>query len=201
MILIIDNYDSFVHNLARHFRLLGHECCIFRNDAIDIATIQSIHPSHIVLSPGPCTPTEAGICLAIIHHFTPSIPLLGVCLGHQAIGQAFGAKIIQAKKPNHGKALAIQHNGQSIFTDVPKPLSVGLYHSLTIDPNSLPPCLEVTATSAHGDIMAITHQTYPCVGVQFHPESILTEHGLILLAHFLRLPSPISVVPEVKAHP
>jgi anthranilate synthase/aminodeoxychorismate synthase-like glutamine amidotransferase len=183
MILIIDNYDSFVHNLARYITQLGYATTVQRHDAISLDDIHQMNPTHIVISPGPCTPNEAGISLDAIKTFAPTTPILGICLGHQAIAQAFGGTIFQAKQPNHGKKLAIQHNGAGIFRNIPSPNWVGLYHSLCV--NNLPPQLKITAQSSHGDIMAIAHQNFPCVGVQFHPESILTQHGYAMLNNFL----------------
>lgn len=184
MILLIDNYDSFVHNLARYVRELGFVTSVQRNDAITLKQIEALNPSHIILSPGPCTPNEAGISLAVIHHFAKHIPILGVCLGHQAIGQAFGGEIIQAKTPTHGKASSINHNAKGIFQGLPTPMNVGRYHSLSVNAHNLPECLKITATTDDDEIMAFQHQTYPTVGVQFHPESILTEHGHQLLSNF-----------------
>ena len=186
MILVIDNYDSFVHNLARYFNLLGQACTVYRNDALSIEAIASLNPSHIVLSPGPCTPDTAGICVDLIQYFSATIPILGVCLGHQAIGQAFGARIVRANKPQHGKSMLIQHQHQSIFKGLKNPLSVGLYHSLAIDPNTMPTCLNALSISPFGDIMALSHRDFPCIGLQFHPESIKTEHGHKLLQNFLK---------------
>lgn len=189
MILLIDNYDSFVHNLARYIRELGLITNVQRNDALTLAQIEALNPSHIILSPGPCTPNEAGITLDVIHYFAKHIPILGVCLGHQAIGQAFGGEIIPAKTPTHGKASFINHNKTGIFQDLPTPMSVGRYHSLAVNPLNLPNCLEVTATTEDGEIMAFQHQTYPTIGVQFHPESILTEHGHQLINNFIVITS------------
>lgn len=183
MILVIDNYDSFVENLARYIRELGFETVVKRNDAISIAAIELLNPSHIILSPGPCTPNEAGICLDVIQYFKGKIPILGVCLGHQAIGQAFGAKVVKAKKPMHGKASLINHKQQSIFDGLKIPLQVARYHSLILE--NCPDQLLVTATSEEGEVMAITHRDYPIVGVQFHPESFLTQSGYQLLKNFL----------------
>jgi anthranilate synthase/aminodeoxychorismate synthase-like glutamine amidotransferase len=187
VILLIDNYDSFVHNLARYFQRLGAETRVVRNDAINIASIRDLKPQAIVLSPGPCTPAEAGCSLEVVREFAGSIPLLGVCLGHQAIGAAIGGQIIRAKQPMHGRTSVIKHSGAGLFENLPVPLTVGRYHSLVIDPQSLPSELEVTATTKDGTIMAIAHRTQPLYGVQFHPESILTEGGYQLLANFLRL--------------
>lgn len=185
MILVIDNYDSFVENLARYIRELNHETFVIRNDAITIHEIEKLKPSHIVLSPGPCSPDEAGICLALIEHFAGEIPILGVCLGHQAIGQAFGAKVVRAIKPMHGKTSLITHQQKQIFANIFSPLTVARYHSLIVQ--EVPDCLEVTATSKEGEIMALQHRKYPIYGVQFHPESFLTEHGHDLINNFLNL--------------
>lgn len=185
MIVIIDNFDSFVHNIARYLRELGFLTGIFRNNAITLEQIEALKPSHIILSPGPCTPDEAGITLDVIHYFAGSIPILGICLGHQAIGQAFGGKILKAIAPTHGKAVWIEHQGQGIFKDLAMPMAVGLYHSLAVSPIDLPKCLTITAKTANGEIMALQHRDYPITGLQFHPESILTEQGYQLFMNFL----------------
>ena len=185
MILLIDNYDSFVHNLARYVRELGFTADVQRNDALTLAQIGELNPSHIILSPGPCTPNEAGITLDVISHFSKHIPILGVCLGHQAIGQAFGGDVVQAKHPTHGKASLIHHDQKGIFQNLPTPIKAARYHSLSVSQTTLPTCLNITATTDDGEIMGLQHQTYPTVGVQFHPESILTEHGHQLLLNFL----------------
>jgi anthranilate synthase/aminodeoxychorismate synthase-like glutamine amidotransferase len=185
MILLIDNYDSFVHNLARYVRELGYETQVIRNDAITLEGIEHLKPTHLIFSPGPCTPDEAGVTLDAITHFAGRLPMLGVCLGHQAIGQAFGGKVVRAKTPSHGKSALIQHNGQGIFAGLPQPLRVGRYHSLAVSHDELPACLEVTASTDDGEIMALRHRDYPIVGVQFHPESILTDGGYEILSAFL----------------
>lgn len=185
MILVIDNYDSFVENLARYVRELGQETFTVRNDAITLNEIEKLNPSHIILSPGPCSPDDAGICLALISHFAGKIPILGVCLGHQAVGQAFGAKVVQAIKPMHGKTSLITHDQKNIFENVFTPLTVARYHSLIVE--DIPECLEVTATSKEGEVMALQHRKYSVYGVQFHPESFLTEHGYDLIDNFLRV--------------
>jgi anthranilate synthase component II len=187
MILLIDNYDSFVHNLARYLRRLGQETLAVRNDALTPAQIAAMQPAAIVLSPGPCTPYEAGSSLAIVKEFSGRIPLLGVCLGHQTIGAAFGAKIVRAPQPMHGRASLIEHNGRGIFAGLGNPLLVGRYHSLVVDPGTLPSELEVTAQLADGVVMALAHRRWPVFGVQFHPESILTEGGYAILDNFLNL--------------
>jgi anthranilate synthase/aminodeoxychorismate synthase-like glutamine amidotransferase len=197
MILLIDNYDSFVHNQARYLRRLGVETHVVRNDAISVADIRKLRPQAIVISPGPCTPTEAGCSLEVVRQLGSEIPILGVCLGHQAIGQALGGSIVRAATPMHGRSSAIQHGGEGLFKNLPSPLTVGRYHSLVIDPQHLPAELQVTAKSSDGIIMAIAHRTWPVWGVQFHPESILTEGGYLLLANFLELAGiePIDPLP------
>jgi anthranilate synthase/aminodeoxychorismate synthase-like glutamine amidotransferase len=187
MILLIDNYDSFVHNLARYVTVLGYETRVVRNDQITLDEIKKLNPEKIIISPGPCDPNKAGISLAVIKQFGPTIPILGVCLGHQAIGQAFGGKVIKALKPMHGKASMITHQSQSIFSGLPSPLKVGRYHSLVVSQENLPDTLEILAESDQGEIMALRHKTYPVVGVQFHPESVNTEQGLALLNNFLTI--------------
>jgi anthranilate synthase/aminodeoxychorismate synthase-like glutamine amidotransferase len=187
MILLIDNYDSFVHNLARYFQRLGRETRVVRNTAIDAAGALDLRPNAIVLSPGPCTPSEAGCSLEVVRRLSGKIPILGVCLGHQAIGAAFGAAVVRAPEPIHGRTSAIRHEGRGVFRGLPNPLTVGRYHSLVVDPSSLPPELEITARTDDGVVMALAHRNWPVVGVQFHPESILTQSGYELLANFLRL--------------
>ena len=185
MILLIDNYDSFIYNLGRYFEILGYPILIHRHDKITISEIEALEPSHIVISPGPGTPDQTGISIDVIKHFSHYIPILGVCLGHQAIGFAFGAQICHAYYPMHGKAGQIYHNQQSLFLKIPNPFSAGRYHSLIINKNQLPDCLKIMAESQEGEIMAICHRIYPIFGVQFHPESILTEQGLQLLGNFI----------------
>jgi para-aminobenzoate synthetase component II len=185
MVLFIDNYDSFVYNLARYVGQLGYERCIFRNDEISLQEIERRSPSHIVISPGPCTPNEAGITLELIIHFADKIPILGVCLGHQAIGQAFGGKVINAIKPMHGMSCQITHHHQGILNGLNNPLKVARYHSLVVSKQHLPDSLNITAFSLEGEIMALQHKQYPIFGVQFHPESILTDQGYELLRNFL----------------
>ena len=200
MILLIDNYDSFVHNLARYLRRLGAVTHVVRNDAIDLAGVRALQPQAIVLSPGPCTPTEAGCSLDVVRELSDKIPLLGVCLGHQTIGAALGGQIVRAHQPMHGRTSAISHDQREIFAGLPNPLTVGRYHSLVIDPHSLPRELKVTATTADGTIMAVAHQHRPLWGVQFHPESILTEGGYMLLANFLRMSGmePVEPLPSTE---
>ena len=185
MILLLDNYDSFVYNLSRYVRELGEDPVVVRNDAISVNEIRALAPSHIIVSPGPCSPSEAGISVAVVRELGQHTPILGVCLGHQAIGAAYGAEIVRARKPMHGKTSRIHHDGSELFAGVPSPFIATRYHSLVIAPDSLPPELRVTATSEDGEIMAVAHRTDPVVGVQFHPESALTEHGYWLIDHFL----------------
>ncbi|ODP96715.1 anthranilate synthase component II [Salinivibrio sp. DV] len=190
MLLIIDNYDSFTYNLYQYFCQLGVDVCVKRNDELAIADIEAMEPSHLVISPGPCTPNEAGISLEVIRHFAGQIPILGVCLGHQSIAQVFGASVIRANAVMHGKTSLVEHDHQGIFNRLPSPFTVTRYHSLVVDPQTLPDCLTVTATTTEPDgrqiIMGLKHRTLPIEGVQFHPESILTEHGHDLLANFLQ---------------
>lgn len=185
MILLIDNYDSFVHNLARYLRELGWPTQVVRNDNATTDDIAAMKPSHIVISPGPCTPNEAGISVATVRRFGPSIPILGVCLGHQSIGQAFGGRVVRARRPMHGKTSPIRHNGGGIFAGLPNPLRATRYHSLVVAKEDLPEELVITAESDQGEIMALAHRRYPIVGLQFHPEAVLTEHGYDLLRNFL----------------
>ena len=185
MILVIDNYDSFVHNLARYLRELGWSTQVVRNDGFSLDEIAALQPSHIVISPGPCTPNEAGISVATVRRFGPSVPILGVCLGHQSIGQAFGGRIVRARRPMHGKTSMIRHCGGGIFTGLPNPLRATRYHSLVVAKEDLPEDLLITAESQEGEIMALAHRRHPIVGLQFHPEAVLTEHGYDLLRNFL----------------
>jgi len=187
MLLMIDNYDSFTYNLVQYFGELEQEVMVFRNDEITVEKIEALRPKHLVISPGPCTPNEAGVSVAAIHYFAGKVPILGVCLGHQAIGQAFGGKVVHAKQVMHGKTSAIEHESTGVFEMLPSPFLATRYHSLVIDRDTLPEVLEVTATSEDGEIMGVRHRTLPVQGVQFHPESILTEHGHSLLANFLRI--------------
>lgn len=187
MILLIDNYDSFVHNLARYVRELGEEAVVHRNDALSIDAVAALAPTHIILSPGPCTPTEAGISTDIVRRFGADIPILGVCLGHQCIGAAYGGDIVRARRPLHGRTSPVAHDGSSIFEGLPSPLRVARYHSLVIARSSLPASLRVIASARDDDeIMAVVHRTQPVIGVQFHPESAATEYGYALLERFLR---------------
>lgn len=184
MILVIDNYDSFVHNLARYFRQLGCATKVLRNDEVNKRTIIELAPDAIVISPGPCSPDEAGYSVQCIRDFSSSIPILGVCLGHQAIVQAFGGSVIRSGQPMHGRQSEVFHEGGEFFSEIPASFSVGRYHSLIAESKSLPECLRVSAKLDEGTIMAVEHRTLPVVGVQFHPESILTEHGYQMLANF-----------------
>jgi len=186
MLLMIDNYDSFTYNLVQYLGELGEEVSVFRNDEITLEQVEALHPSRIVISPGPCTPSEAGISVPLIRRFAGKLPILGVCLGHQSIGQAFGGKIVHAGQLMHGKTSDIRHNDSGVFHGLPDPLTATRYHSLVIEKKSLPACLEVTAWTDDGEIMGVRHRDLPVEGVQFHPESILTEKGHELLANFLR---------------
>ena len=185
MLLMIDNYDSFTYNLVQYFGELGEDVRVQRNDQISIADIEAMRPDRIVISPGPCTPSEAGISVPVIEAFAGRIPLLGVCLGHQSIGQAFGGKIVHAKQLMHGKTSPIHHGDLGVFHGLPNPFIATRYHSLVIERVSLPDCLEITAWTDDGEIMGVRHKTLTVEGVQFHPESILTEHGHALLKNFL----------------
>ncbi len=186
MLLMIDNYDSFTYNLVQYFGELEQEVAVYRNDEISLDEVAALGPRQIVISPGPCTPNEAGISVPLIRQFAGHIPILGVCLGHQAIGQAFGGKVVHAKQVMHGKTSAIQHNANSVFRGLPKPFQATRYHSLVIERSTLPDCLEITAWTDDGEIMGVRHKTLAVEGVQFHPESILTERGHALLANFLQ---------------
>jgi anthranilate synthase/aminodeoxychorismate synthase-like glutamine amidotransferase len=196
MILLIDNYDSFVHNLARYFRRLGQETVVQRNDEITLDAVSEMSPAAIVLSPGPCTPKEAGVSLDVVKTFCGQIPILGVCLGHQAICEALGGNIIRATEPMHGRMSQIMHTGQGVFAEIPQAFEAGRYHSLIVDEQTLPDDLIATAHTADGTIMAVEHRDHAVVGLQFHPESILTDVGFGLLGNFLQL-AGISV-PENK---
>ncbi|AZS13098.1 aminodeoxychorismate/anthranilate synthase component II [Paenibacillus lutimineralis] len=185
MILVIDNYDSFTYNLVQYLGELGEDVVVKRNDEIDLNGIAELKPDHILLSPGPCTPNEAGITLDVIERFKGVIPIFGVCLGHQAIGQAFGGNVIRAERLMHGKTSPIHHQGESVFTGLPSPFTATRYHSLIVERESLPDCLEITAETAEGEIMGLRHKEYAVEGVQFHPESIITDHGHQILRNFL----------------
>ena len=186
MILLIDNYDSFVHNLARYVRELGQTTVVRRNDALDLADIDALAPSHIIISPGPCTPREAGVSNDVIRHAT-GVPVLGVCLGHQCLAAALGGRVERARQPRHGKTSLIQHGGKGLFAGLPSPFPATRYHSLIVAREGLPASLEVVAVTEEEEIMALRHRERPHWGVQFHPESVLTEHGHALLDNFLRL--------------
>jgi anthranilate synthase/aminodeoxychorismate synthase-like glutamine amidotransferase len=197
MILLIDNYDSFVYNLARYVRELGGTPLVRRHDVITVDEIAGLGPSHIIISPGPCSPNEAGISTEVVRRLGPRIPILGVCLGHQCIGAAYGGKILRAGHPMHGKTSRIHHSGSGLFSGLPSPFIATRYHSLVIAPGAVPPALEVTATSEDGEIMAVRHRAHPVYGLQFHPESVLTEHGYRLLDHFLHgVPASPRPLPE-----
>jgi len=185
MLLVIDNYDSFTYNLVQYLGEMGQEVRVVRNDELPAAEIAALAPSHIVISPGPCTPNEAGISLEVIKTYAGKIPILGVCLGHQAIGQAFGGKVVRAARVMHGKTSQISHDGQGLFTGLPNPFEATRYHSLVIERTSVPDALEVTARTSDQEIMAVRHRTLPVEGVQFHPESFLTTSGKGLLRNFI----------------
>jgi len=185
MILMIDNFDSFTYNLVQYFGELGLEVSVFRNKEISIEEIERLNPSHIVVSPGPCTPNEAGVSLAAIERFAGKIPILGVCLGHQAIGQAFGGRVVRAKRVMHGKLSRVRHDRRGVFAGLPDPLTATRYHSLVVERGSLPGCLEVSAESEDGEIMGLRHRALRVEGVQFHPEALLTEHGHAMLRNFI----------------
>lgn len=189
MILVIDNYDSFTYNLVQYLGEIGQEIVVRRNDQIDLNGIEELGPDHILISPGPCTPNEAGISLALIDHFKGKIPILGVCLGHQSIGQVFGGDVIRAEKLMHGKTSEIYHDGKTIFDGIPSPYTATRYHSLIVRRETLPDCLEISAETKDGEIMGLRHKEYPIEGVQFHPESIITDHGLKLLRNFVEMKS------------
>ena len=185
MLLMIDNYDSFTYNLVQYFGELGEDVHTYRNDEITLEKIAALKPDRICISPGPCTPNEAGVSVPLLKNFAGKLPILGVCLGHQSIGAAFGGKIIRAQQVMHGKTSVIQHTGLGAFKNIPNPYTVIRYHSLAIERSSLPDCLEVTAWTEDGEIMAVRHKEFAIEGVQFHPESILSEHGHALLKNFL----------------
>ncbi len=185
MIFVIDNYDSFTFNLVQYIKMLGREVTVARNDRTTPEDIESMEPEALVISPGPCTPEKAGICLDAIEKLAGKIPILGVCLGHQAVAQAFGAKIVRASRLMHGKTSRVQHDGKSVYKQLPSPFEAGRYHSLIVDPDSVPDCLRVTATTPEGEIMGIRHKDYMIEGIQFHPESVLTPVGMTVLRNFL----------------
>jgi anthranilate synthase/aminodeoxychorismate synthase-like glutamine amidotransferase len=190
VLLVIDNYDSFTYNLVQYLGELGQEARVVRNDEIAAADIAAIAPSHVVISPGPCTPNEAGISLEVIKQYAGRIPILGVCLGHQSIGQAFGGKVVRAAKVMHGKTSPILHDQKGVFAGLPSPFEATRYHSLIVERESLPDCLEITAHTAEGEIMGLRHKSLPVEGVQFHPESFLTTVGKDLLRNFLQEGAP-----------
>jgi anthranilate synthase component 2 len=183
---MIDNYDSFTYNLVQYLGELGEDVRVYRNDQITVEEIVQLQPGHIVISPGPCTPNEAGVSVDAVKRFGGKIPLLGVCLGHQGIGQAYGGRIVHAKRIMHGKTSMIHHTGEGVFAGLPNPFEATRYHSLVIERESLPACLELTAWTDDGEIMGVRHKDFTVEGVQFHPESILTEHGHQLLGNFLK---------------
>lgn len=187
MLVMIDNYDSFTYNLVQYFGELGQEVRVFRNDEISVNEIEKLKPDHICISPGPCSPKEAGISVEALTYFAGKVPLLGVCLGHQAIGEAFGGKVIRAKRVMHGKTDTVRSTRQGIFAGLPDTFTITRYHSLVIERESLPSCLQITASTDDGEIMGVKHKEFPIEGVQFHPESILSEYGHDLLNNFLKL--------------
>ncbi|TDR73041.1 aminodeoxychorismate/anthranilate synthase component II [Paludibacterium purpuratum] len=199
MLLMIDNFDSFTYNLVQYLGELGQEVLVHRNDEITLADIEALAPDYLVISPGPCTPNEAGISLEAIRHFAGKLPILGVCLGHQSIGQAFGGRVVHAKTLMHGKVSPVLHNDVGVFAGLPSPVVCTRYHSLAIARDSLPECLEVTAWTEDGEIMGLRHKSLPIEGVQFHPESILTEHGHAMLGNFLRMHARPQNLTEHKA--
>jgi len=186
MILLIDNYDSFVFNVARYLAELGEEVDVVRNDALDLAAIERLAPEALVISPGPCSPNEAGVSLEAVRALSGRLPILGICLGHQCIGQAFGGRVVRAKEPMHGRASQVRHEGRDVFAGLPSPFPAGRYHSLAVELDAASP-LVATAWSEDGEIMGLAHRAHPTYGVQFHPESVLTEHGYDILANFLKL--------------
>jgi len=187
MLLILDNYDSFTYNLVQYFGELGAEMKIFRNDALTVDEVRKLAPERICISPGPCTPNEAGISMDLIRELGATTPILGVCLGHQSIGQVYGGDVVRADRLMHGKTSPIHHNGTSVFKELPSPFEATRYHSLIVKRDTLPDCLEITAWTEEGEIMGLRHKEHPVHGVQFHPESILTEHGKQMLENFLAL--------------
>jgi anthranilate synthase/aminodeoxychorismate synthase-like glutamine amidotransferase len=186
MIVMIDNYDSFTYNLVQYLGEMGEDLRVFRNDAITVAEVEALKPDKVIISPGPCTPNEAGISVPLIKALAGKVPLLGVCLGHQSIGQAFGGDIVRAGRLMHGKTSPIFHDGHGVFSGLPSPFEATRYHSLVIDRATMPECLEVTAETDQGEVMGVRHKTLPIEGVQFHPESVLTEHGKELLRNFVK---------------
>ena len=201
MILLIDNYDSFVHNLARYFNQLGQQTLVMRNDAVTLEMVNELSPDAVVLSPGPCTPDQAGISLELVRQLSGQLPMLGICLGHQVIAQALGGSIIRASQPVHGRSSPVEHDGEGVFHDLPNPLTVCRYHSLVIDRQSIPASLQVSCWLDDDTVMGIRHRELPLVGVQFHPESVLTEEGYRLLAQFLELAglAPAGPIPLLES--
>ncbi|HBC94612.1 MAG TPA: aminodeoxychorismate/anthranilate synthase component II [Pelotomaculum sp.] len=187
MVLMIDNYDSFTYNLVQYLGELGQEVRVYRNDTITCEEIEELQPQHLVISPGPCTPDEAGVSMEVIRRFAGVVPILGVCLGHQAIGQCFGGRVVRAERLMHGKTSPVHHDGRTIFRQIPKPFTATRYHSLLVERESIPDCLEITAYTTEGEVMGLRHRSRTVEGVQFHPESILSEHGHRLLQNFLTL--------------
>ncbi|AST05853.1 aminodeoxychorismate/anthranilate synthase component II [Anoxybacillus flavithermus] len=187
MILMIDNYDSFTYNLVQYLGQLGEELIVKRNDEVTIAQIEQLHPHFLMISPGPCSPNEAGISMEAIEYFAGKIPIFGVCLGHQSIAQVFGGEVVRAERLMHGKTSSIFHDGKTIFTQIPNPFTATRYHSLIVKRETLPDCFDISAWTDEGEIMAIRHKTLPIEGVQFHPESIMTEYGLEMLKNFITL--------------
>lgn len=187
MLIIIDNYDSFTYNLVQAFGALGADLKVFRNDAITVDELEAMRPDHLLISPGPCTPKEAGISVEAIHRFAGRIPILGVCLGHQAIGAAFGGRVVRASRLMHGKTSMITHDGRGVFKDLPNPFEAMRYHSLVVEEETLPDCLEISARSEQGELMGLRHKKYLIEGVQFHPESIMTPDGVSLLKNFIEM--------------
>ena len=192
-VLIIDNYDSFTYNLVQYFGELGERVTVYRNDQLTLNDVDALAPSHVVISPGPCTPNEAGISVDLVREYGARIPILGVCLGHQSIAQAYGGNIVRAPTLMHGKTSMISHEGESLFGEIPTPFQATRYHSLVVEESSLPDCFEITARADDGEIMGIAHRAHPVVGVQFHPESILTQYGHKMLHNFLQSESAGSI--------
>jgi para-aminobenzoate synthetase component 2 len=184
--VVIDNYDSFTYNLVQYLGMLGAKLVVFRNDEIDLAGLEELQPSHLIISPGPCSPKEAGISVSAIQHFAGRIPILGVCLGHQSLGEAFGGRVIRAPRLMHGKTSLVYHDGRDIFQGIPSPFEATRYHSLIVERETLPECLEVSAQTAVGEIMGLRHKRFAIFGVQFHPESILTLEGMNILQNFIK---------------
>lgn len=204
MILVLDNYDSFVHNIVRYVHELGATCQVLKNDEVSVESIVVMTPSHLIISPGPCTPAESGICVEVVRQLKGACPVLGICLGHQCIAEAHGARVVRAEVPMHGKTSEIHHEGEGILHGLPSPFRASRYHSLVVDGDSVPRDLRVTARAGDGEIMALQHRTQPVFGVQFHPESVLTEHGHRLLYQFLQLgqhPAVPATQPAEFPHP